>query len=130
MGFVFGEVDVTNLPPQDPAQYFSHTVNRTHNTAVELRPAPGSGRFIVIECLWWTNVDTETDTKVECYRSLADAGSSSNALLRGGGLALGGAVINGRIVLPENTPLVVRCTTASNIDVDINASGYSINVGV
>lgn len=129
MGFVFGEVDVTNLPPQDPTKFFSYTVNRTGNTAIELIPAPGASLFIVIDCLWWTNVDTDTDTKVEFYKSLSDAGSSSNILLRGGGLALGGAVVNGRIVLPANTPLIVKCTAASGIDVDINASGYISSVG-
>lgn len=129
MGFVFGEVHVTNAAPTNPALYFTKTVNRTTNASVELVAAPGSGKFLVIEAAWWTNADLDTDTKVEFYKTTADADASTNVLLRGAGLALGGASISGRIVLPENTALVIKCTAAASIDVDVNVSGYIATIG-
>lgn len=129
MPFVFGDVHVTNAAPTDPTLYFTKTVNRTTNASVELVPAPGTGKFLVIETVWWTNADLDTDTKVEFYKTTADADASTNVLLRGAGLALGGASISGRIILPENTALVVKCTAATSIDVDINVTGYTATVG-
>lgn len=129
MPFVFGDVHVTNAAPTDPSLYFTSTVNRTDNSAVEMVAAPGSGKFLVIETVWWTNADLDTDTKVEFYKTTSDAGSGSNVLLRGAGLALGGASINGRIILPENTAFVVKCTAATSIDVDVNVSGYTATIG-
>jgi hypothetical protein len=129
MPFVFGDVHVTNAAPTDPTLYFTKTVNRTTNAAIELIEAPGSGKFLVIEAVWWTNADLDTDTKVEFYKTTTDADASTNVLLRGAGLALGGASVSGRIILPENTALVVKCTAATSIDVDINATGYIATVG-